>query len=39
MVEEPIGGVSLARFESASPDVFRVIDDVMGWDRIEGCES
>jgi hypothetical protein len=33
------GGVNLARFESASPEEPRAIDEVMGCDRIDGCVS
>jgi len=39
IVTGPVGGVSLVRFESASPEADRVIEEVMGWDRIEGCVS
>jgi hypothetical protein len=35
----PAGGVSLARFESASPEELLAIDEVMGRDRIDGCVS
>jgi hypothetical protein len=39
MVAGPLDGVSLVRFESASPEADRVIDEVMGCDRIEGFVS
>jgi hypothetical protein len=35
----PLGGVSLARLESASPEEERAIDEVMGWERMDGCVS
>lgn len=39
MVAGPFGGVSLVRFESASPEAERAIDEVMGCERSEGCVS
>jgi hypothetical protein len=39
MVAGPVGGVSLVRLESASPEAERVMDVVMGCDRTEGCVS
>ena len=39
MVAGPFGGVSLVRFESASPEADRVIDEVMGCDKMEGFVS
>lgn len=39
IVGGPVGEVSLARFESDSPEEDRVMEAVMGWDRIDGCVS
>ena len=39
MVAEPVGGVNLARLESASPDELRVIAEEMVCVNIEGCVS
>ena len=39
MVVGPVGGVSLARLESASPDGERAMDEDRGWVRMEGSVS
>jgi hypothetical protein len=39
MVAGPVGGVNLVRFESASPDELRVIEEVMVCVSIEGWVS
>jgi hypothetical protein len=39
IVVGPFGGASLARFESASPEEDRAIEEVMGWERMDGCVS
>lgn len=39
MVAWPVGGDSLARLESASPEELRAVDEEMRCDRMDGCVS